>query len=772
MKKIFTFLAALMVTAYISANDTFQFCYQDGTVIPSGSTITADQVEEDPFFGDKMILSGIYVKNASEDYANVNLTYTINSIPNGTLQVCFPENCYTKDKPGTYDNGTGELAPGEIRSMQTEWLPTADGICSATFTISEVSLGKIECSTITVNFQNGKVAKETIWGYYSGDGKDLEGLGANTTSYNVAIFVPGDGFLKGGKISGLKIPVAEGACVSKITGWAANELGVTMSYLATKDMATIPAGQSKNLNDIYGTITFDTPITVPAEGCYVGYMIDLSSIATTGGKYPLLLDPTQYDDNGCFAYINKAWDVIGSMYGVSGMQVILQDVNQPAFAAKIESVDRLITAANEEKEVIAHIVSDGSENVKSIEYSVDINGAVTTGTATVGIPGGFGQKGSANIKIKAPNTIGNYTVNISITKVNGEANEYAANVTPVTIANVLRKVERNSVVEQFTGTNCPWCTIGHATMHNFREKFGDRFVGIAIHQYSGSPAIDAMFTKNYRQIGWTSAPSALLDGYTMMDSNFLIDGSGKYNSVLDDFAEHCNIYALADINVTAKWADADKKTVQVDADIEALADGDYSIGYVLTADSLHGTGTSFRQSNNLAAYTPAQFGVTDPEMKKYCKGGIYGQSYLYPYFMDVLVASSYNSSGINQADDLGLMTAGDKKSNSYVLTLPTTPNVLVNTLNENKHNVYAAVLVFAPDGTIANAKRIKVGNGGGLKGDANGDGQVNVNDITTIATYILEGSAEGFNFDDADVNNDGQINVNDITGTATIILEK
>lgn len=51
-----------MVTAYISANDTFQFCYQDGTVIPSGSTITADQVEEDPFFGDKMILSGIYVK--------------------------------------------------------------------------------------------------------------------------------------------------------------------------------------------------------------------------------------------------------------------------------------------------------------------------------------------------------------------------------------------------------------------------------------------------------------------------------------------------------------------------------------------------------------------------------------------------------------------------------------------------------------------------------------------------------------------------------------
>lgn len=58
----------------------------------------------------------------------------------------------------------------------------------------------------------------------------------------------------------------------------------------------------------------------------------------------------------------------------------------------------------------------------------------------------------------------------------------------------------------------------------------------------------------------------------------------------------------------------------------------------------------------------------------------------------------------------------------------------------------------------------------GLKGDANGDGIVNVNDIATIATYILEGKADPFVFDNADANSDGQINVNDISATATIIL--
>lgn len=59
-----------------------------------------------------------------------------------------------------------------------------------------------------------------------------------------------------------------------------------------------------------------------------------------------------------------------------------------------------------------------------------------------------------------------------------------------------------------------------------------------------------------------------------------------------------------------------------------------------------------------------------------------------------------------------------------------------------------------------------------LLGDANNDGIINVNDITTIAEYILKGSATNFNFANADVNSDGIINVNDITGVASIILKK
>lgn len=58
----------------------------------------------------------------------------------------------------------------------------------------------------------------------------------------------------------------------------------------------------------------------------------------------------------------------------------------------------------------------------------------------------------------------------------------------------------------------------------------------------------------------------------------------------------------------------------------------------------------------------------------------------------------------------------------------------------------------------------------GVLGDANLDGFVNVNDITTIAKFILEGKVSPWSKVNADANEDGTINVNDITKTAEIIL--
>jgi subtilisin family serine protease len=55
-------------------------------------------------------------------------------------------------------------------------------------------------------------------------------------------------------------------------------------------------------------------------------------------------------------------------------------------------------------------------------------------------------------------------------------------------------------------------------------------------------------------------------------------------------------------------------------------------------------------------------------------------------------------------------------------------------------------------------------------GDANGDQNVNVLDIISMVTYILDGDPNPFLFDAADINSDGSINVLDIIGVVNIIL--
>ena len=59
---------------------------------------------------------------------------------------------------------------------------------------------------------------------------------------------------------------------------------------------------------------------------------------------------------------------------------------------------------------------------------------------------------------------------------------------------------------------------------------------------------------------------------------------------------------------------------------------------------------------------------------------------------------------------------------------------------------------------------------GVLKGDADGNGLVNMMDVTTVINYILSKPVTKFVFNNADVNDDKLINMNDVTGIINIIL--
>ena len=183
MKKIIllcvAFLGAIATFAQQDANRVFVFTDKDGNAFENGATIERDKLEFDDFEEFKQILSNVYVKQTATDknYA-VSMSVKINSIDNGTLQVCFPMSCLRLVKPGTSDLGTSTLSEAAsynketgLASILTEWIPKSEdawGKCEATFTLTTLikksfldytTVGK--SSEITVQFVNRVPDKDT-----------------------------------------------------------------------------------------------------------------------------------------------------------------------------------------------------------------------------------------------------------------------------------------------------------------------------------------------------------------------------------------------------------------------------------------------------------------------------------------------------------------------------------------------------------------------------------------------------------------------------------
>lgn len=95
-------------------------------------------------------------------------------------------------------------------------------------------------------------------------------------------------------------------------------------------------------------------------------------------------------------------------------------------------------------------------------------------------------------------------------------------------------------------------------------------------------------------------------------------------------------------------------------------------------------------------------------------------------------------------------------------------------INGNNATVSAeeetAVTLTATCGNYSRAWALTVDKGEGVVGDANEDGEVNVNDVTTIINYILGKNPSPFNFDNANVNGDEEVNVMDVTIIINMIL--
>ena len=62
------------------------------------------------------------------------------------------------------------------------------------------------------------------------------------------------------------------------------------------------------------------------------------------------------------------------------------------------------------------------------------------------------------------------------------------------------------------------------------------------------------------------------------------------------------------------------------------------------------------------------------------------------------------------------------------------------------------------------------GKNAALRGDVDGDGGVNISDVTALIDYLMSGNATGINLDAANCNQDGAVNIADVTTLINFLL--
>ena len=377
-------------------------------------------------------------------------------------------------------------------------------------------------------------------------------------------------------------------------------------------------------------------VKVPEGGCYVGYSFDVSDLTAEYGQYPIAFDGGIDKEGGAYLkFTGEDWsNMYGQGFGNLLTMVQMSGDNFVGDAASFSktSFNRVIGAVNGTAKVKATVMGEGVNPVTSLSYTVkDLSTGAVSSEQTVSADGiAFYETGSVVFEIPVGSEYSLSDKEITITKVNGEANAATDNVSMTgSVLVVTREVPRNIVEEEFTATGCPYCTRGYAGMDALHDKYPDRFIGIAVHgdvNYS-----DPMRITDYNTVmsGIGGFPTALLNRINEVDPYFG-SSSGTLLGIVNDVESYMGP-AEAEVVVSPVWNE-DQTVIEVNTNVTFLYNGDtapYALGYVLLADGLTGTSYNWWQYNGYYGTTGL---ATEPYLNAWTTRGTIVEGMFQDYY--------------------------------------------------------------------------------------------------------------------------------------------
>jgi len=534
-------------------------------------------------------------------------------------------------------------------------------------------------------------AGEILFGYDYGEGSTFT-MGTSKTENYDAGYLLKDASLVGLKVEGVQIPLPDTTGITGLRAW----LSTALTKTTVDGKRTIQADiESVDANVEEGTVEvrFSEPYTLTADGVYVGYSFKLASL----NAYPIVLTTTSADVGGFYLMTSRTYlkftDVTKTFGGALAMKTILSGA--AANAAGSADLGEKSGKVSTDLTLSVPVKNHGSAEISSIDYTYTFNGQSVSGTQTFAtpIPTQFGASQTFDITLTLPDAAGAYPFSLTIEKVNGEANTDASPTATATINALNVLPTHRPLMEEYTGTWCGWCVRGLYAMELMRETYGDRFVGVALHN---GDDMEIMASSAFPSMGSGFPCASLERTLTNIDpyygTNFSVDFY-----IAKDWEGLAAEMAPAELNVEAAW-NADG-TIGVTATANfpaALSDNPYRIGFYIVADDLHKA--TWYQSNYYAGGGSGEMGGFENE----------SQYILDYHFNDVAIYALDYKTG-NAAS----LPAGVAAETPYDYSVSINAGDMVNTSGEtimqDADKLYAvAMLIDSKTGVVKNAAKAHV----------------------------------------------------------------
>ena len=468
-----------------------------------------------------------------------------------------------------------------------------------------------------------------VYGAYDGS-QDLTSFGSKRKeNYDVAIHLT-ESDLVGMKVEGIRIPVSSLEGISRIKGWMTESLkvrnGVNVPSIEEDSVDLTTVG---SIDNGFVELHFAQPYTIPSQGVYVGYSLEISELNTATSKPVLGVSGT--DPEMSYMRSSKtytSWKARAVSLGFnSALQVLLTDGHANAATASLATK---ILQTNRPETYTFNVLNKGYKGISSVDFTWKVEDKQGTVHQDLAVGPYYNKAGQVSFELPALSTVGADALTVEINKVNGVDNEVASQASVELKAYSLVPVHR-PLVEEYTGTKCGWCPRGLVGMARMRKLYGDDFVGVSYHQYDESDPMDFGYVYSNRVTGF---PIAYLDRDVETDPFLGFETLGfhfdkVWEIVRDEFVP-------VGVDLTASFTDEAQTEIEVRSFTTAAFDttANYRLTYILTADSLSGTGSDWGQVNSLAGATTS---YPDDDMKMYTEGAdvVNGVEY-----MDVAVAWS------------------------------------------------------------------------------------------------------------------------------------